>query len=489
MAAGLRPAAGAVAAEVAAGVGSSATATNGGSHPGGPVPEDVSTRMLPALRDHGERPARRQLALRTALFHSILPAHNSLCCAEAQGEVFLVDERARIPHAFGGSWRRFVEDWCVGAPLALTRLDVSRGLRTLVRLWPARVQELVNGPARGVGVLAPAIDTGLLLADCEQADGFGPVAHRLFGGERSAYAELVLVGFLRRLGYTAHFSAPVGQSVLDAVCTVDGRAVYFEVVSPERSDNSRKRDALFNELTNAIRASVTRCRVEVEVQEAPSLDETSALLDGIRSAPAGIWTDLPPWVRIRRVDEGQQLPPTFDGTGAQFVLGGARDVQDASSAVIARWETDDARAKRIFNQKYRQLSGGVANVLVVHLSAVTGGLREWPDLIAPLLQPGRNTKVGAVVFFDQGVTRPPEGVSRRWRALSNPFAEVPVPESLLEDFLSLDESRQGGKTPETKTSSRRLREYTVQGTLRTFGKHHVPRAAPLSPGDREPRQQ
>ena len=71
-------------------------------------------------------------------------------------------------------------------------------------------------------------------------DGIFPfrVRQRRIGGERSAYAELVVMAALLRLGYGALFAPPIDGRVLDAKCLVDGVPVYFEVVAPKCSDAS-----------------------------------------------------------------------------------------------------------------------------------------------------------------------------------------------------------------------------------------------------------
>ncbi len=163
-------------------------------------------------------------------------------------------------------------------------------------------------------------------------------------------------------------------------------------------------------------------------------------MEAIRSAPPSAWVFVNDKARLRRIDFGHALCLTFDGDGAQILLGGERTVQGESTGVIARWEASDARAKRVLNEEYHQFSGDVGNVLVVNVSAVMDGMRTWPSLMARLLQPARNRKVGAVVFFDQGLLGPPEAVRRRWRVLVNAHAYVPIPEALLTALESLDES-------------------------------------------------
>jgi hypothetical protein len=147
---------------------------------------------------------------------------------------------------------------------------------------------------------------------------------------------------------------------------------------------------------------------------------------------------------IRRACGGLTLAkryrPSFDGDGAQITFGGEETVRGNSTVVIARRESSDARAKRVFNEEYHQFSQGVTNVLVINLSAIADCMSTWPSLVARLLQPARNRKVGAVAFFHQGLLGPREAIRRRWRVLVNPHAHVPVPEALLASLESLDES-------------------------------------------------
>ncbi len=58
------------------------------------------------------------------------------------------------------------------------------------------------------------------------------------------------------------------------------------------------------------------------------------------------------------------------------MVGGERTVQGESTSVVARWESSDVRAKRVFNEKYPQLAQDVANVLVVDVCAVSDGMTD-----------------------------------------------------------------------------------------------------------------
>jgi hypothetical protein len=347
-------------------------------------------------------------------------------------------DEMEIPQEFGGSWEAFRRDWCLDVAIAYSEAEASRGLSTLKRLWPGAVARIVGKTERGASLSASAIAKGLLFETCEAAKYFRGVLKRLKSGERSAYSELVLVAALCRLGYATQCAARVGGSVPDAHCIIDGVPVSFEVYAPDQSDASHVRGQLVKELRAAISREVSESRVEIGLLEVFGRDDIPAAVTMIRSAASGTWSNVGDWARIRRVDHGQRLPPSFDGDGTETVFVGEVATQGPSTGLIISWEESDPRAEAKLQDKHSQLSQGVANVLVINTCEI-GGIGEWPEVIARLLASGYE-KIGVVAFFYEGWRGPPEGVRRRWRIVVNPRAEIPIPETLLTGLESLDES-------------------------------------------------
>jgi hypothetical protein len=350
-------------------------------------------------------------------------------------------QKPEVPVAFGGTWEAFFRDWWLESSLPDTPSNISMALNTLARIWPERADGLARNSARGPAVVAPVIEVGAMLAACESRPSFDGVLYRLKGGERSAYAEMVLVSSLARLALDPSFAPPIDGRVLDAKCVAHGQQVFFEVVAPESSDASVARSETVSRLSNAVQASIKRCRVEVEISDSYTDTDLAAVIEMIAAAPPSTWVSLEDKIRIRRIDAGQALLPLFDrADGSQIFIGGDRNVQGESASAVVRHETSDARAKRIFNEEYHQFSDAVPNVLVVDVCAVSDGMKEWPNHMSRLLQPSRNRRVGAVIFFHQGVVGPPERIVRRWRVLTNPSAHLQIPEPILAGLESLDES-------------------------------------------------
>lgn len=349
-----------------------------------------------------------------------------------------------IPRQFGSSWETFVSDWCCGGSLAYSVDETTRALSTVNRLWPEHIAGKASERTRGLAVVAPIVELGILLGACEPVEGFSNVLKRLRDGERSAYSELVLVSSLRRLGYTTRLEPPLNGNVLDAVTEVDGLPIYFEVVAPDRSGESSQDQKLIDNLIGDIKAVVSKCRVEIEISSPIDPNSIAAVIATIQAAPPSTWVQVKSLARIRRIDVSQKLLPTFDGEGVQMNFGGEVNIQGESTSVVARLEDSDSRAKRILRREYHHFLPDVRNLLVVNVSAVSGGMTLWPETMAKLLRPTQNRKIGAIALFDQGCVGPPDAIRRRWRVVTNSHAHLSVPEELVVRIESLDESRMFG---------------------------------------------
>ena len=324
-------------------------------------------------------------------------------------------------------------------------------MTTLKRLWPDRLAENVGQDRSGTWAPTISTEAGLLLATSEHAKYFRGVLQRLRAGQRSAYSELVVGYVLRKLGLDPQFEAGEGEP--DLLCEVDGVPVAFEVYAPEDSYASQSQRALVEELQKAVIEATAISRVEIGILESFADSDISCAIEVIRQAPSLAWTPIGNWAHFRRTDEGQHLPPTFDGSGAQVMVAGETDVKGPNKSVVIRWERADTRARQALERKRAQLRDGVFNTVVMDVCAV-GGIDEWPETIAQLFGTDFE-KIGAVIFFDQGCLGPPERVRRRWRIVDNPHAAQPIPEKLLASIESLDESKYYGLASKPRLSMKR----------------------------------
>ena len=357
-----------------------------------------------------------------------------------------MSDTVQIPKEFGGSWKVFCESWCLGAPLALRPTDVALGLSTLKRIWPEEVDRIAKAQARSALSVVFAVELGLLLASCENVKRFQGVLKRLKSkpsnenrcgpaGEPAAYSELALVSALGRLGYEPEFNYPVGNNNLDAHCLVEGQSICFEVYAPEQSYAFANKMELAKKLTDAVRNSVSKCRVEIQINGSFDEKDIPAAISATQSASASEWWPIGAWGLVRRIDIGQRLLPQL--SAAQLVLSENQDVQDEVTTVIVGFPESDDRAVRKLEQKRRQMSDSVANVVVMKLGV--RHMAEWPMQLKGVLAAGYQN-IGAVLFFAEYVALPYLAVQKMWRVLVNPHAHKPIAETLLQGFEALDES-------------------------------------------------
>jgi hypothetical protein len=359
-----------------------------------------------------------------------------------------------FPPAFGSSWETFCAEWCLGTALGYSRDEVQRGLTTLSNLWRSKVEELTaahRAGTRGTARMAWAIDCGLMLSDCQSITHFGPLLERLITGSRAAYAELVLVASLHRLGYFVVFESPDPGSA-DCMCGAGDSQVAFEVYAPDRSHASHDEHALVAKLETALKTAVPHSRTELGILSGFTETDIETALAALRAAPSSAWVNVGDWARLRRVDKGEDLPRLFDGGGVHLTIGGETEKQGASTSIVIRWESSDSRAEHSLQQKRAQVTrrGHPRNVVAIDVCAV-GGIREWPEVIAGL-EGSEYETIGATLFFDQGSLGPPEAISRRWRVVANPCARAQIPAELLARIESLDQSTAWGLTRASRLS-------------------------------------
>lgn len=200
---------------------------------------------------------------------------------------------------------------------------------------------------------------------------------------------------------------------------MDGTPIAFEVYAPDDSQASQDQSALADALRQAVMEAISDSLVEIDVLQGFNKSEIPAAVQTILNAPPSLWTPVGDWAQIRRTDQGQPLAPTFDGSGAEVRVAGNTEVKGLGKSVVVRWEHADTRARLALERKRAQVDDAIANVVVMDVCAV-GRVGEWPEIIASL--PGIEfSKVGMVVFFDQGSLGPPERIRRRWPSLKIPM--------------------------------------------------------------------
>ncbi len=346
----------------------------------------------------------------------------------------------------GLSWEQFLADWCLGVAPLQSPVEVARAFGALARRTPDRLKAFQDLNKRGIAEVAPLVALGLAIAAIEHLPNFDGMLHRLNDGQAPAEAEIKVAAALQELSLSPVLEPPLGTRVLDAMVEVEGRLVYIEVISPATSDEMVEARTATLALAEQVVSREDGTHTELMLLEPPTgshdvhlaaIDDTP--VDGVtheveglgliqrRSLVPGATPDLSG--RIPRLDDKPVL-------GAATVrTDGAR----VSCSVTVRFCLSDERTHRLLMKELKHFSPSEANVIVVCVSGVIGGLKYWVPLVERWFQPDRNTRVGAVALYEEVLEGEPTAVRQHWRVLANPHAAVPVPPSLLEALASLND--------------------------------------------------
>ncbi len=298
---------------------------------------------------------------------------------------------------FGEDWAAVIAWWGLGTPLPIA-LDCGwDALGALERLYPAHLDRILADGARGVGVLAPLIDLGRVLAACEHLDGFGPVLARLTtedkgaDGRRAATAELRFAALLMHVGYRPRLEPTLGTRAPDGVIATDAGDVYYEVIAPTIPEPLRE---ALREIQGPLDALLRTGRKRQE-----------------RSGDINVIRD---------------------------------DIDRLMQPATVYVEVSNERGVGLLEAESKHFPKNTMNLVVMDVSAALPfGFESWVPFIARRFQPHLNRRFGAVVLVQTHNQAP--ALIRRCAVIANPHAYKPLPLGLMDRLRGVDHST----TPET----------------------------------------
>jgi hypothetical protein len=348
-----------------------------------------------------------------------------------------------LPRVFGTTWEEFLVNWCLGNTPPDDPDTVENALCAIFRIWPEKIAAIAGGNTRGLVVVSPAIENGIVLSACENLHGFQNVLRRLKTGERSAYTELTFAARLVKAGFQPVLEPPLGRGFLDTRIPTTAGDVYCEVIAPETSDAIREVVTAVSSLATSLKEQNAGRRVEVLLSV--DIDEgiSSRVVEAVRLHPDSSETwplETIALISKRVSGDDVNVGPTIPCPEAAAIIGSAQCSLDSGvrTAGIARVPVTDTRAKRLLYGESHHFSREQMNILVVDVTKIVSSLKFWSQLIEKCFQPEQNRRFGAVVLFSAGITGGKMAAFQQWRVVRNPYADKPIPESLLEKILVPD---------------------------------------------------
>jgi hypothetical protein len=322
------------------------------------------------------------------------------------------------------------------------RTTVESALTALLRIWPEWETSLAAN-VRGLMIISPAIENGLILSACERLDGFANVLRRLKNGERSALSELTFAARMVKAGYRPSLEPPVGASLLDTCIPMPEGSVYCEVIAPETREAIQEVKAAASALARVLRDENKGRRVEVLLTADIDLDVSTNVAEAIKAHPESneAWAIGETAMASKRLaGDDANVGPTIPAAETAAIIGTAQcSIENGvRSAGIVRVPVTDAHAKRLMYGESHHFSHEEMNLLVMDVTKVISSLKAWRRLIERCFQPEQIRRFGAVVLFSAGITGEKMSPLENWEVVPNPYAYKLIPESLLRKIVSPD---------------------------------------------------
>ena len=341
--------------------------------------------------------------------------------------------------SFGTDWNGFVTDYLLSSSSQFSEEEAELAIDALEKLWPERLADAIQHDARGIAVMMPLLDDGLMLARAQAVPGFTGVMKRLRAGDDSAKAELCLAAHLVTKGQMPELEVPLENRVLDVRVETSGIPIYCEVIAPKLSDVMQETYSTLQKTATGILANhpgeIVECFIRGELS--PSrVDEIIALAKSSQSDGTVVDHSGIGLARRFPVDttasSSSVTPP--DAPSPILVVTNNRIIDNQLHAqTTLRLCLSDQRAARLMEAEAKHFPKTTANVVIMNVTRIPGGIETFASAIQRRFQPNLNRRFGAVILFDQFVQVPGVCV-KRWRILNNPHAYIPLPPTFSELF-------------------------------------------------------
>ena len=206
--------------------------------------------------------------------------------------------------------------------------------------------------------------------------------------------------------------------------------IYVEVSRRQLSDVLERAHGILGKVAHALAEAVQGVHGKVALRRSLDDKELDELIGWINNLPANPsnaeFKNYVYFVADPIESPGNSSPNIFDAidppklycTSLRF---GASSFQKGTAGI----QVTDEAAERIVRAEAAQLPKSGPGIIVLDLSGVTGGVKEWAALIEKRLQPNLNRRINAVILATNiRSTKGPDGGTR---ILVHPNPRTPIP--------------------------------------------------------------
>ncbi len=333
-------------------------------------------------------------------------------------------------------------NWYLGVKPQIPDDIAWEALAVIERLLPELLDAMLAQGGRGYVVIAPIIDLGLILADCENLRGFPNVFARLKQNERAAFSELFLASSLVKQGYVPALEPSLNGNKLDASISIDGEEIYFEVISPIGSEAFQHDINDGNKFASQLLELFPETSIDIVLLDMLSEKIKPKLIEFIKNLRPSFNENS--FEELNDIAVARCMP--FHPECIPFNLNRS-DIKEAklgiavgnsNARVILRQRIlPDERLQRLMDDEAKHFSREKINILMIDASGTNPhNFKAWEPLIIRRFQPRINRRFSAALLFQRELAS--KGIVRtNWNLLGNQYAYRTLPHVLRTSFKKL----------------------------------------------------
>jgi len=210
--------------------------------------------------------------------------------------------------------------------------------------------------------------------------------------------------------------------------------IYVEVSKRGMSEVMENAQHLLQKVANAAVSAMPKRHGKVALLRFLSEDETSELITWIGTLPDDgdrtRFKDYAYFVADPIETPADGEPNIFDEiTPPKFYCTTLKSADGYLQKGTAGIQVTDDAAERILRSESEQLPKSGPGIIILDLTSVPGGLKDWGTLVAMRLQPNLNRRINAVILVtDLGTTKGPEPSTR---VIEHPNPRNPFPNEII----------------------------------------------------------
>jgi len=343
---------------------------------------------------------------------------------------------------FGLNWSDFVAKWCSGVTPSVPCDEGWRALGIIERLFPEHLDKVLADGLKGIAIIAPMIDFGITLEACENLVGFDRLLLRMKKNEGAAFSEAKFAAALVKLGYNPILEPQLGKKCPDALISVGGEKVYFEIITPDTCEAMKTAYSEMRSLAQRISKENTGMDVNIKLLTDLNSGISDSILAYLKTlSPSTDNTHKMPDVALIKYSTFAPAPLSFEHKQNDVELPGLfvaslnRTEDGIKTRANVGVSITDERSQRLMSAEAHHFSNEEINILVMDISRVPAGIRCWSPLIQRRFQPNINRRFGVVVVLSSFIEA--AGISRRCSVLQNQYAYKQPPKCLLDNLVKL----------------------------------------------------